>query len=702
MNSASHYAWIGDDEEEEIDLDDDEMIIDQQQQSGQAPTTTTTSTNTSLPQQQQQQQQQPQKRSGFFGWLSGSGSVSSAPSQTPVHQPQQQQQQQQEGKKVFGKVKKANTNVLITKVGILESDTTIATGDPIFCKKCKVCFSNINKFDLILLNDGTQRKNVPTAGGLEGEGEARIWKCEFCSEPNEINIFPEEIPQSNVVDYILESIPVDPNNNNLNVEEKTKKKDFDESPVVFCVDTSGSMVVTSPIEDTSKINPKYIYKNDNDFKFVGNHVATNTKKYISRLDCVKMGIDAQLEDFYKEVPNKKVGIVTFSSSVQVIGDALNTLAVIPSDAFQSLSKLVEHGTNHTIENPISKSKHALDQVIEKLRGVGSTALGPAAAVCVGMGAATPGSKIVLCTDGEANLGLGNIDESGDRAMEFYNQLGEMARSNGTTISVLAIKGTNTKLEFIGKLANLTGGEIDIVDPLNLSDDFKSALSLPTIATNVSLKLFLHSGLYVTNNGEKSNDSSVENVIGNANKETTVAFEYGVKSRSLIDKSLKSIPFQLQIYYTTLNGKKCVRVITQTQEITTDKNLAEQHADIDVLGINLVQQSSKIASKGDYTNSRAKNVTNANYLDHVMNTKMASNPVFDQQMQEQVESTAIWKKQAQKLETHLASSIKKEKSAKKKTDNDNDLYSYRQSSRSDETANVLYNMNSMSKTKAKKF
>ncbi|KAF2072511.1 hypothetical protein CYY_006178 [Polysphondylium violaceum] len=699
MNAASKYTWVGEDEEDEIDLDDDEMVIDQQQQNPNAPTsTTTTTTNTRFAPQQEQK-----KAGGFFSNLFGSSNSNNNNSTQSFSAPPPPQQRQRVVQKT--KVKKSNTNVLVTKVGILESETTIATGDPIFCKKCKVCFSNINKFDMIQLNDGTQAKNVPTSGGLQqGEGEAKKWICEFCSEVNEINIFPEEIPQSNIVDYILESIPVDPNNNNLNVEEKPKKKSFDESPVVFCIDTSGSMVLTSLINDTSKINPKYFNKTDPEFKKYGDTSNShNSPKYISRLDCVKMGIDSQLDDFYKEVPNKKVGIVTFSSTVTVIGDGLGLPAAIPSDAINSLSKLIEHGTSHSIENPISKSKYSLDQIVEKLKGAGSTALGPAAAVCVGMGAASPGSKIVLCTDGEANLGLGSVEDRDPKAsMDFYTQLAELARNNGTTISVLAIKGTNTKLEFIGKLANITGGEIDIVDPLNLSDDFKSALALPTIATNVSLKLFLHSGLYVTNNGEKCDNSSVENVIGNANKETTVAFEYGVKSRNLIDKDLKSIPFQLQLYYTTLDGKKCVRIITQTQEITTDKNLAEQHADIDVLGINLVQQSSKIASKGDYSNSRAKNVTNANYLDHVMNTKITSNnPVATESMDEQISSTAIWKKQAQKLETHLASSIKKEKSEKQQQEGA-DLYSYRQSSRSDTTANVLYNMSSMSKTKAKKF
>ncbi len=35
------------------------------------------------------------------------------------------------------------------------------------------------------------------------------------------------------------------------------------------------------------------------------------------------------------------------------------------------------------------------------------------------------------------------------------------------------------------------------------------------------------------------------------------------------------PFQLQIEYTSLDGDKCLRVITQTKPLTKDRELAER-------------------------------------------------------------------------------------------------------------------------------
>jgi len=70
----------------------------------------------------------------------------------------------------------------------------------------------------------------------------------------------------------------------------------------------------------------------------------------------------------------------------------------------------------------------------RLEEGGQTALGPAMAVAILMASKVPGSKVVMCTDGLANVGLGNLDtESADEhaeASDYYSQLGETAKENG--------------------------------------------------------------------------------------------------------------------------------------------------------------------------------------------------------------------------------------------------------------------------------
>lgn len=49
---------------------------------------------------------------------------------------------------------------------------------------------------------------------------------------------------------------------------------------------------------------------------------------------------------------------------------------------------------------------------------GTTALGPALALCVGMASNSASGEIILCTDGVSNVGVGNL-EDGRSDSSFY-------------------------------------------------------------------------------------------------------------------------------------------------------------------------------------------------------------------------------------------------------------------------------------------
>ena len=67
---------------------------------------------------------------------------------------------------------------------------------------------------------------------------------------------------------------------------------------------------------------------------------------------------------------------------------------------------------------------------------GCTALGPAMLIAVSMACKVPGSKVIMCTDGCANSGVGALsgysssDTSQQEANEFYTEVADMARQKG--------------------------------------------------------------------------------------------------------------------------------------------------------------------------------------------------------------------------------------------------------------------------------
>ena len=68
-----------------------------------------------------------------------------------------------------------------------------------------------------------------------------MWKCEFCGENNLVDLEDEEIPKNEDTTFMLQPAPC---------TAASGKTGVDESLVIFCVDTSGSMCVTTEVSST--------------------------------------------------------------------------------------------------------------------------------------------------------------------------------------------------------------------------------------------------------------------------------------------------------------------------------------------------------------------------------------------------------------------------------------------------------------------
>ena len=119
-----------------------------------------------------------------------------------------------------------------------------------------------------------------------------------------------------------------------------------------------------------------------------------------------------------------------------------------------------------LSKPIGETHEGLVKEVMGLEEGGPTALGPALLAAITMaGAGKAGSKVVVCTDGLANVGLGSLeelktDEDHAAADRFYGEsCGDLAKSSGVEVSVITIKGENCKLEYLSKIAESSGGDV---------------------------------------------------------------------------------------------------------------------------------------------------------------------------------------------------------------------------------------------------
>ena len=248
-------------------------------------------------------------------------------------------------------------------------------------------------------------------------------------------------------------------------------------------------------------------------------------------------------------PKRRVGLVTFSEAVNVIGDGTAAPKTLSGSALSDYAQLVTAGTGCTMDKPVGESAAALIDQVMQLREGGQTALGPAVITSVAMAARHPGSRVVVCTDGLANIGLGSLENDEERSLaeaaaaeavaeneneestsaeepadgedpadgepaedpkkekgkgdkeettaevltaaeQFYRRVGEYAASKGVAIDVIGIQG-DCDLENLSVMADQTGGSVDKVDPTTIATNFSAMLANSIIATNVSATMLSH-------------------------------------------------------------------------------------------------------------------------------------------------------------------------------------------------------------------
>lgn len=447
---------------------------------------------------------------------------------------------------------KSETNVIELNLSCLKQGVNVATGDPVNCPNCK---SVLNSFSRLTRTE----QNI-------------IWTCEFCDNESVLNIDEEEIPAFPELTYVLEAA-VQVANSQIMVKSAPA--------VIFCVDISGSMCVSKPVEGklnlrTSRLDElkKFINPGEEDQRFSDNVT------YVSRLECVQAAIDNQIQLLNTCSPELKLGLVAFNGDVRVFGDGSHN-DMITGDKLYEFEVLKEWAMKRKdiyLEKCVRESCDLLRRKVMELEENGPTALGPALLVSIILASAGgAGSKVMICTDGLANVGVGSLDMGTET--DFYDILGNLASSLGVSVSIISIEGEECRLESLIKVTTTTGGDVVRVAPEKISEEFSSILSNEVIATNVNVEVSLHKSIEFKNEDPKNlffMNSKLQKKVGNATLTTSFTFAYNLKSDNELEAlginkaSLETIPIQAIVTYISLEGMRCVRVFNRRQPVTVDR------------------------------------------------------------------------------------------------------------------------------------
>jgi hypothetical protein len=134
----------------------------------------------------------------------------------------------------------------------------------------------------------------------------------------------------------------------------------------------------------------------------------------------------QIKELGKNVDNcglTQISLITFNNEVTFISDTSEN-ATITGDKLNSWKELQVIGANLGTTKSVKDSKQDLLKKLWNLEEGGATALGPALLLGITVAGARPRSKVILCTDGLANAGIGSLEGKKTDYTPFYTELAE--------------------------------------------------------------------------------------------------------------------------------------------------------------------------------------------------------------------------------------------------------------------------------------
>ncbi|KAF8577748.1 ras-domain-containing protein [Ramaria rubella] len=382
----------------------------------------------------------------------------------------------------------------------------------------------------------------------------------------------------------------------------------DRSLIVFCIDVSGSMSLTQRVSEMQGV--WQTLKSNSVVPQAGGSGST-TLTYISRLQCIQDAMHVHLDRLERQFPGRKVAIVTFHNQLECfIGGGVGK-HIIDAHSIEN----IEEGMDavRSIINrrdswkTVRENIDALREYVNSLTTKGSTALGPALVVALGLarhhkqqyGAS---SEIFLCTDGAANTGIGCTDQqytkyvrSSVHGRSFYSQAGEVALGYSAKINVIGIKGEGVALDVLAVAAQISGGIVTTVQADELRREIRTASQRRFIARDVSIKLYAPKGWHFSPDsrpGVSTRSNVLTYSLSQVDDDTSVGFAFAADksgSDSKSDALTGTVPFQAQITYTSaIMGGTTVRVLHKVVPVTDDRGHAERAAEVALTGIYMLQ------------------------------------------------------------------------------------------------------------------
>ena len=352
-----------------------------------------------------------------------------------------------------------------------------------------------------------------------------FFECVFCGTLNNLAIKPThlsnslEIPLSQSVVQALDD---------SDLEEPTPDQPTGR-PWIACIDTSGSMQ--------------------------GPPIVAVKRSLGTTLDSLKAS---------KNIPS--FGLVEFNYHVHILNLTDGSRTTIPAELYFNIDEMKQKtldGVSTEFLADLESNIDACKSYINSLRADGGTALGPALVSSLALAEAWNAERVILLTDGMANIGIGALEGPTSGGARFYQLFAQSCRNLGISIDIVGVvSGQHLQLKTLGILSRLTRGNMYYTNPIEIGSAIDDIASTESIASDLRMRIVSSKPLKI-NDASGFDPIEVEGLIemGQTNlsnvslrDEVYVALE----ANTVLDSD---VSIQLQLSYLDKEGKRRNRIFS---------------------------------------------------------------------------------------------------------------------------------------------
>ncbi|MCF2135715.1 MAG: hypothetical protein K9W43_00575 [Candidatus Thorarchaeota archaeon] len=328
------------------------------------------------------------------------------------------------------------------------------------------------------------------------------------------------------------------------------------------------------------------------------------------LAAVKRSLTSSVDSLVANSPDTVFGLIEFESSVRYRNIGSGTILELPSDSFFNFNTIVSNAEQlvDAIKlMAVGPNAPSIKRYIKSLSARGITALGPAMVFAYVIAKHHHVSRIVLLTDGLANLGIGSFE--GFQAIppkEFYLSIAKQFFEVGTTVDVVGIASSSgLEMKTLGILPDTTNGQMYYVTPNELDLSMSELAGTELLGHDVEIRIITPSGVTIRDASGLSRVASdllkkkQATKIGSVSSDHEICIEVAPEGTLEADE----VPIQVQVEYTDADGARRVRAMTTTLPVAHDESELISEMDPTVSATFVTQKAGEASFDGSSKEGR---------------------------------------------------------------------------------------------------